>query len=232
MSAAEFLRRLEPLRSPEEAAKLRRYFKDDNGDVFLGVRMGTMFALAKEFIDMTPKELETLLKNRAHEARAGALSIMDKQGRRKSTSDERRKELYDLYLRRHDRINHWDLVDLGAPYVVGRYLFDRPRGILTKLARSKNPWERRTAIVATSYFIRNGEYDDTFAIADILAHDEHDLVQKAVGGWIREAGKKDLAQLLHFLDKHATTMPRVMLRYAVEKLDAKLRKKYMEASSS
>jgi hypothetical protein len=144
--------------------------------------MGQVFELAKEFIDMPPAELEKLLENPIHEVRAGALSIMDKQGRRNETPESRRKELFDLYLRRIDRINNWDLVDLAAGFMVGRYLEDKPRDILYQLARSENLWERRTAMVSTSYFIRKGDVDDTFKIAEILVNDLHDLIQKAVGG--------------------------------------------------
>ncbi len=111
--------------------------------------------------------------------------------------------------------------------MVGGYLADRPRGVLMRLARSKSQWERRTAIVATYFFIRQGVLDDTFAIAEILVNDPEDLVQKAVGGWIREAGKRDQARLVEFLDRHAATMPRTTLRYAVEHFDDKTRKHYL-----
>jgi 3-methyladenine DNA glycosylase AlkD len=156
---------------------------------------------------------------------------MDFQARDKKTTEERRKELYELYINRHDRINNWDLVDRSAPYVVGGYLSDKPRTVLYKLARSKNMWERRTAIVSTFYFIRKGDIDDTFKIAELLVTDKEDLVQKAYGGWIREAGKKDPKKLLAFLDKHAATMPRTALRYAIEHLDAKKKKHYMDLKS-
>lgn len=232
LSAERFVEELNERRSPEQAEKYRRHFKTGEGeygegDEFMGVRMGQVFALAKEFVGMPPSEIETLLESPIHEVRAGALSIMDKQGRRKKTPEGRREELFDLYLRRADRINNWDLVDLGAPYVVGRYLSDRPRGVLYELARSENVWERRTAIVATSYFVRQGDLDDTFAIAEVLLGDGHDLIHKAVGGWLREAGKKDRGRLLDFLDTHAATMPRTMLRYAIEHLDGDRRAYYM-----
>jgi 3-methyladenine DNA glycosylase AlkD len=153
---------------------------------------------------------------------------MDFQARAKRTTPAQRKALFDLYLRRHDRINNWDLVDRAAPHVVGGYLADKPRAALSRLALSKNPWERRTAIVSTWYFIRAGELDDTFRIARVLASDEHELVQKAVGSWLREAGKRDQSRLVHFLDTHAAKMPRTMLRYAVEKLPAHVRAKVLE----
>ncbi len=189
--------------------------------------MGQVFALAKEFIEMPPAEIEKLLENPIHEVRAGALSIMDKQARSRKTPPERRKELFDLYLRRTDRINNWDLVDVSAPYVVGGYLFDKPRDVLYKLARSKNVWERRTAIVSTYFFIRQGDIDDTFKIAEMLLKDKHDLIHKATGGWLREAGKRDPKRLLSFLEKHAATMPRTALRYAIEHLDRKQREHYL-----
>lgn len=226
--AEQFIERLQAQCSPEEALKYQRYFKHSAADDrFIGVRMGQVFALAKEFIDMPPDEIEKLLESPIHEARAGAMSIMDKHTRRKKTPADRRKALYDLYLRRHDRINDWDLVDLGAPFVVGGYLFDKPRDVLYELARSRNVWERRTAITATAYFIRQGQSDDTFNIAEMLLDDDHDLIHKAVGGWLRAAGGLDRPRLLRFLDAHAATMPRVMLRYAIEHLRAEERGYYL-----
>jgi 3-methyladenine DNA glycosylase AlkD len=231
-TAQRFVEELEAYRSPEQREKYQRYFKTGEGqygegDEFIGVRMGQIFALAKEFIEMPPGEIEELLESPVHEVRAGALSIMDKQGRSNKTPESRRKELFDLYLRRTDRVNNWDLVDLGAPYVVGRYLFDKPRDVLWELARSESVWERRTAIVSTSYFIRQGDVNDTFEIAEILLGDDHDLVHKATGGWLREAGKKDRQRLLRFLDGYAATMPRTMLRYAIEHLNGEQRAHYL-----
>jgi 3-methyladenine DNA glycosylase AlkD len=231
-SAERFVRELEAHRSSEQREKYQRYFKTGEGqygegDMFIGVRMGRVFALAKEFIDMPPDEIEKLLESEIHEVKAGALSIMDKQGRRNKAPQSRRKELFDLYLRRMERINNWDLVDLGAPYVVGRYLFDKPRDVLYELARSENVWERRTAIVSTSYFIRQGEVTATFKVAEMLLDDEHDLIHKAVGGWLREAGKRDRRRMLRFLDEYAATMPRTMLRYTIEHLDKEQRAHFM-----
>jgi 3-methyladenine DNA glycosylase AlkD len=230
-TAERFVHELSDHQSDEELRKIKRYFKSGNGqygqgDVFLGVRMGDVFKLAKQFIEMPPEEIERLLESPLHEVRAGGCSIMAKQAARKRTPESRRADLYALYLRRHDRINNWDLVDLAARDVVGAYLADRPRDVLHELARSENLWERRTAIVATSYFIRDGELDDTFAIAELLLGDDEDLIHKAVGGWLREAGKKDRPRLLTFLDEHAAAMPRTMLRYAMEHLDSELRAQY------
>lgn len=232
VTAKEFAARLKAMQSQAELEKIQRYFKSGegqygDGDVFMGVRMGSLFKLSEEFIEMAPGEIEKLLESPIHEMRAGAVSIMNKQGRSKKTPDSRRKELFDLYMNRHDRINNWDLVDLGAAYVVGRYLFDKPRKILYKLAGSKNMWERRTAIVSTSYFLMKKQVDDTFRIAELLIDDDQDLIHKAAGGWIRQAGKTDRKRLLEFLDKYAATMPRTFLRYAIEHLDKKQKEYYM-----
>jgi 3-methyladenine DNA glycosylase AlkD len=193
----------------------------------MGVKMGQVFTLAKAFIEMPPDEIEKLLDSPIHEIRAGALSIMDKQARRKKTPEAHRKVLYDLYLRRIERINNWDLVDLAAIFVIGGYLFDKPTDLLERLAESENLWERRTAIVATYYWIRQNEVDETFKIATRLLHDREDLIHKAVGGGLRWAGDKDLPRLIAFLDEHAATMPRTMLRYAIEHLDKAQRDHYL-----
>jgi 3-methyladenine DNA glycosylase AlkD len=228
-TAGRYVERLQGHRSPADAAKRRRSLKSraGDGDVVIGVRMKHVFELSKEFREMPPGEIEKLLESRIHEARAGGVKIMAYQAASKTTPEGRRRELFELYLRRHDRINDWDLVDLGAWDVVGRYLVDKPREVLYQLARSTNVWERRTAILATLYFVRQGDLDDTFRIAEELANDDHDLVQKAVGGLLREAGKHDRGRLLRFLDDHAATMPRTMLRYAIEHLDKDQRANYM-----
>jgi 3-methyladenine DNA glycosylase AlkD len=232
-AAAKFIDQLNSCALPAARTKIQQHFKTGageyaEGDVFIGVQMGKVFALAKEYIEMPPDEIEKLLESRIHEVRVGAVSIMDWQARSRKTTADRRRELYGLYLRRHDRINNWDLVDRSAPYVVGGYLFDKPRDPLYELAHSKTIWERRTAIVSTYFFIRQNQVEDTFAIAEILVNDEEDLINKAVGGWIREAGKRDPLKLLDFLDKYAATMPRVALRYAIEHLDKAVRDHYLQ----
>lgn len=222
------------MQSNDELRKHKRYFKFDpdnqpNGDHFIGVRMGSIFELAKDFADMPVSEIEKLMESPVHEIRAGAMSIMGQSAKSKGCTAERLSELNDLYIRRHDRINNWDLVDLAAYYVVGKYLADRPRDILYKLARSKHMWERRTAIVATAHFIlKMKQTDDTFAIAEILVNDPEDLVHKGTGWMLRAAGDKDRERLLTFLDKHAATMPRVLLRYSIEKLDKDQREHYLK----
>jgi hypothetical protein len=192
-----------------------------------GIPMGQLFDLAKDFVGASPEEIEVLLDRPDHPPRVVAVSIMDFQARRKATPERRRRELYDLYLRRHDRIDTWDLVDRAAPHVVGGYLWDKPREPLYRLAASAQWFERRTSIVSTWFFIRHSDLDDTFGIAQILVNDPHDLVQKAVGGWIREAGKRDEQRLRDFLDRDAATMPRTALRYAIEHLPSDARDYYL-----
>jgi 3-methyladenine DNA glycosylase AlkD len=232
LTADIFIERLKALQSREELTKHTRFFKFDpdnqpNDNYFIGVRMGQIFGTSKEFLDMPVKEIERLMESPIYEARTGALSIMGKAAGEKKVSPERLKELYDLYIRRHDRIDDWGLVDLGAHQVVGRYLEDKPRDILYELARSGDWWRRRTAIVATAAFIKRGEVDDTYRISEMLLGDKEDLVHKGAGWMLRYAGDKDRAGLLRFLDKFAATMPRVMLRYSIEKLDKEQREHYL-----
>ena len=227
MTAQTFLKRLKALRSPA-VAKSHSHLASGEDDVIIGVRMGQVFALAKEFMSMELDEVEAMLESPIHEMRVGAVSIMDFQARSKKTTEKRRKELFDLYIRRHDRINTWDLVDRSAPWVVGSYLFDKPRKVLDKLAKSKKMAERRTAIVSTLFFIGNGDVDDAFKLAEILLYDKEDLIHKANGWALRFAGDKDRKRLLNFLDKYAADMPRVTLRYATEKFDKKQREHYLK----
>ena len=225
-TAKQFFEKLKTLRSPE-VAESHGHFASNEDDAILGVRMGQVFALAKEFMDMPLNEVETMLESPFHEMRVGAVSIMDFQARSKKTTEARRKELFNLYIRRHDRINTWDLVDRSAIHVVGEYLFEKPRKVLCKLAKSKKMAERRTAIVSTLYFIGKDDVEDAFKLAEIMLHDKEDLIHKANGWALRFAGDKDRKQLAKFLDKHAATMPRVTLRYALEHFDKKLRDHYM-----
>ena len=228
MTADQFIEELSKFKSEDELGKAERFFKGNDGKtVSFGVRFGDVFALAKQFKNMSLAEINKLLDSEYYEVRMGAASIMDFQARDKRVLQTHKKELYELYLNRHDRLNNWDFVDRAAYNVIGRYLEDKPRTVLYDLARSNNVWERRTAIVSTYHFIKAGDVEETFKIAEILIHDEHELINKAVGSWIREAGKKDESKLRAFLDKHAATMPRVALRYAAEKMDRDSRDYYM-----
>jgi 3-methyladenine DNA glycosylase AlkD len=229
LSAQLFIKQLMENQSIVEADKNKKFHKDEKpGNKFLGVRMKTIFDTAKAFTKMPLKEVAKLLKSPYYEMRMGAVSIMDFKARAKTITDESKEAIFKLYIDNHDRIDTWDMVDRSAPYVVGGYLHDKSRKILYKLAKSKSMCERRTAIVSTYYFIRQNDVDETFKIAAILVNDKHDLIQKAVGSWIREAGKRDKKQLLEFLENYASFMPRTMLRYAIEKLSASQKTFYMQ----
>lgn len=239
ITAQQIAKKLETLRSRDDVEKVRRFFRgNDDGSApdnkIMGVAFGKIFGVAKTFRQTPLTEIEKPLASPFYEARMAAVSIMDFQARARSTTPSQRKALFDLYMRRHDRINNWDLVDRAAPHVVVGYLMDRSRDVLYQLARSKNPWKRRTAIVSTYYFIRAGQVDDTFRIAELLLEADHELVQKATGSWLREAGKKDPRQLVRFLEKHAAKMSATTLRYATEKLGRHLRSKInaMKADSA
>ncbi len=232
MTAKNFISELKKYQSDKELEKIQRYFKTGeneygHGDKFMGVKMGQLFALAKAFGDMPIAEIEKLLESPIHEVRAGAVSIMDKASRNKKISERRLQEFFDLYMRRHDRINNWDLCDLGCLHMTGSYLFDKSRSGLYKLAKSKNIWERRTAILSTCYFIRQGDLDDTFKIAEILVHDKEDLIHKATGWMLRFAGAKNQKKLIVFLNKYAASMPRTLLRYSIEHFNKKDKEYYM-----
>jgi len=193
--------------------------------------MREVFALAKTLIDMPVAEVGLLLASEEHLHRVGAVSIMDFRARRRRVTDEEREALYELYVDEHDLINTWDLVDRAAPHVVGGYLQDRDRGPLYELSRSSDPWRRRTSVVATWYFIRSGELDDTFALADLLAHDPEEVVQAAVGGFVREAGKRDPQRLRSYLDRHMPGLPRTILRHAIRQLPQSERQRYRNLTS-
>jgi 3-methyladenine DNA glycosylase AlkD len=229
MTAKQFTADLLKFKKDTELKNVQRYFSFECVESkFYGIRMAKIFEVAKQYMDLPLNEIKKLLDSDYYEIRMGAVSIMDFQARDKKITPGRKKELFDLYISNHSQINNWDMVDRSAPFVVGGYLNDKPRKILHKLAKSKNVWERRTAIVATYFFIRQDDIDDTFKIAEILVNDKHDLIQKAVGSWIREAGKRDKNRLTAFLDKHATAMPKTTLRYAVEKFDKKLKEHYLK----
>lgn len=198
------------------------------GNEYLGsIPKRELFFLAKEFQYMLVGEVVKLLRGENYDHRLGAVSILDWKARDKKTSVGERLDIYLAYIENHKYIDDWGMVDRAAPYVVGGYLFDKDRKPLYDLAKSLNPMERRTAIVSTYYFIRKNELDDTFKIAEILASDSDEFVQKAVGSWIREAGKRDENKLKRFLNEYAPTLPRVTLRYAIEKFDPETRKHYL-----
>lgn len=229
LTADGFIALLQTHQSDAERTKILRYLKSAPPDnQAIGVRMKTLFDAAKASTAMPLDEVERLLESPFYEARVGAVSIMDFKTRRPRITDAERKTLFDLYLRRHDRINNWDLVDRSAPRVLGWYLDDKPRDPLYVLARSNNVWERRSATVATWWFTRTGDVDDVFAIGEMLVNDPEEYVNKALGVSLREAGEAEPARLREFLDRHVATMPRETLRYAIEKMPEAERKAYLK----
>ena len=195
------------------------------GDVFVGVRVPAIRKVAKEFQSLPLSEVVRLLHSKIHEERLAALVILVLQAAQ--GNGETRTQVYDLYLANTKYINNWDLVDLSAPQLVGRYLEARSRRPLYRLATSSWLWDRRISILATFHFIRQGDFGDTFTIAEMLLADKEDLIHKAVGWMLREVGKRDQAVLESFLDKHCPIMPRTMLRYAIEKFPDKKRQGYL-----
>ena len=216
--------------SPARAKALKWFFKTGpgqygEGDRFLGLTMPQIRQLARECDDLTLTDIEALLESPWHESRSLAVVLLAHRYPRSDVAAQR--AIYDLYLRRADRINNWDLVDISAPNVVGAHLLARSRAPLHRLAKSRDLWERRIAIVSTAMFIGNDQFDDTLRIAVTLIKDSHDLIHKAVGWMLREVGKRDEAVLRAFLDRRAGKLPRTALRYAIERFSPALRRRYM-----
>ena len=221
---------LQKYRSATRARASARFFKTGpgqygHGDVFIGVKVPDQRTVARLFADLPLSEIDKLLQSKTHEHRLTGLFILVAQY--KAAEPKSQKALVKFYLAHKHRINNWDLVDSSAPYVLGRYMLGANRAVLYRLARSKRLWDRRIAIIATAALIREGDYRDTLNIAEILLRDTHDLIHKAVGWMLREVGNKSLATEERFLRKHAATMPRTMLRYAIEKFPQSKRKAYL-----
>jgi 3-methyladenine DNA glycosylase AlkD len=201
----------------------------------LGVTVPVQRQIAKSYYHLSLHDIEQLLQSNVHEQRLTAIIILVAQFKKGDATT--RKSIYDFYLKNTKYINNWDIVDSSAPYIVSVYLWDNYAQtsspsvetikILSKLARSKSVWDRRIAIMSTAYFIQQGDINETFAIAEILLHDEHDLIQKAVGWMLREVGKKSVPTLKKFLNRHARHMPRTMLRYSIEKFSKTTRLHYL-----
>jgi 3-methyladenine DNA glycosylase AlkD len=195
------------------------------GDQFIGITVPVQRKIALRYRNLPHAALKKLLASKVHEHRFVALEILVAQF--EAGTPQEQAAIYRFYLANTERVNNWDLVDTSAPYIVGEYLQKRPRTILRKLAKSSSLWERRIAIVSTFAFIRAGETNDTFVIAELLLDDEHDLIHKAVGWALREAGKKSPASLIEFLQTHYDRLPRTALRYAIERFTAAERKRFL-----
>lgn len=220
------------------AANCARYFKTGpgqygEGDVFAGLTVPMCRAIAKDFFALPLSEIKKLLASKIHEERLIALLIL--VARFKVAAPEEQKRIFNFYLKQTARINNWDLVDLSAHKIVGEYLYlsGQPLALLDKLVLSKNLWERRIAVLATFAFINHGDSRPALRLAKALLNDKHDLMHKAVGWMLRELGKRvSEKDLLGFLDMYAATMPRTMLRYAIERLPEKQRKNYLAKKTS
>lgn len=219
------------LANPRIAEHSQRFFKTGKGqygegDEFLGIRVPVIRQQVRLCETMPLEQLVEVLHSPYHEERLLALlALVDHYQRGDKTAQ---KAIYTAYLNNTSHINNWDLVDSSAHQIVGHWLAERSRKPVYKLVKSANLWERRIAMIASQHWIKRGEFDDTLALAEALLHDTEDLIHKASGWMLREVGKKDGPALLGFLNKHYTTMPRTMLRYAIEKLPEKQRQSYLK----
>lgn len=216
----------------ERAEVSKRFFKTEigeygEGDIFIGVTVPETRSIAMKYKDLPFSDIKKLLASPIHEERLVAILILIHNF---SHGDEgKKKEIYEYYLLHTKYVNNWDLVDLSSDKIVGEYLVDKPKNILTKLSNSKNIWERRIAIISTCAFIKRGFYKDTFRIAELLINDKHDLIHKAVGWMLREVGKRcSQKEEEKFLKKHYKSMPRTMLRYAIERFDKVKQQDYLK----
>lgn len=211
----------------EKKIVLPRFFKTGKGqygegDKFLGVTVPNIRAVANEFKDVDLEVIKELIHSPWHEMRMCALLILVNMSKKEVS-----KETFDFYLSQTRYINNWDLVDLTAPQIVGKYLLHKDRDTLYKLAESDLLWDNRIAIVSTLTFIRNNDLKDTYELSLKMMNHKHDLMHKAIGWMLREAGKRDANQLYNFVKEHKNIMPRTMLRYSIEKFDDKTRKELM-----
>jgi len=236
-TANSVVKALKKFGTPERAKASAWFFKTEKGqygygDVFIGVTVPEQRKVAERFAELPLLEIQKLLNNKIHECRLTALIILVNQYKNADPTAQAGKKHQDaitrFYLLNSKKINNWDLVDSSASYILGQNLLNKNNAVLYKLAKSKNLWERRIAIISTFANIRAGRYADTLKISEILLDDSHDLIHKAAGWALREVGKKSLATEEQFLKKHKARMPRTMLRYAIEKFPEAKRKGYLK----
>lgn len=224
--------KLKQVADPKRAKVNAWFFKTGKGqygegDKFLGISNPKMRQIAKQFVSLSLKDINELLKSDFHEERQTALFILVLKYQK--ADDVLKSEIYKFYLDHTDRINNWDLVDCSVYKIVGHYLFDKDKTILLKLAKSKSLWERRISIITTYFFISKGQSKWTLKIAEILLKDKEDLIHKALGWMLREVGKRcSIAEEENFLKKYYKIMPRTMLRYAIEKFPESRRQAYLK----
>ena len=211
---------LQSLSNAEKREIFPKFFKAGKGqygegDRFLGVTVPNIRTIAKRHKEISLEEIRELLESEWHEVRLCSLIIMVETSKKKD--ETLRQKLFDLYLSQTNHINNWDLVDLSCHHIVGEYLLDKSRDILYQLAQNRLLWDNRIAIVSTYAFIRKGQLEDTYALSELMMHHPHDLMHKAIGWMLREAGKRDSDRLYDYIMSHRADMPRTMLRYAIEK---------------
>ncbi|MFH1401858.1 MAG: DNA alkylation repair protein [Parcubacteria group bacterium] len=224
-------RELQKLADKKKAGQLLRFFKTSKGeygegDLFLGVMVPKQRKIVAKYKYLALADLAGSISSKFHEERLTALLILVWQFQK--ADETQKKRIFDFYIKNRRHVDNWDLVDLTAPKIVGAYLEDKDRSLLYKFAKSKNIWERRIAVLSTFYYIQKGDCLDALKIAEILKNDRHDLIQKAVGWMLREMGKRCGKNYEEdFLKKYHKTMPRTMLRYAIERFPEKERQKYL-----
>jgi Predicted DNA alkylation repair enzyme len=233
-SAKAIQRDMEGLSNAEDAAFLQRFFKTAEGqygagDRFRGIRVPVLRSLVRKYANVTYDDVIKLLASGYHEDRLLATMMLVRLYGKGDPSA--RKRIYESYLANTSRINNWDIVDGSAHQIVGGYLSTRSRAPLRRLARSKSLWERRIAIIATFHFIKSSDFADALVIAEMLLNDPEDLIHKAVGWMLREIGSRDPSVERGFLLKHYATMPRTMLRYAIEKFPEPERQSYLKGTA-
>lgn len=229
----DIYKKLEALRRPERAIGSAKFFQSHpggygEGDTFYGMTVPDQKALAKEYSKLlTLEEMAELLTSPVHDIRITSLMMLVK--RYEKSRDEAEKEaIVNIYLKHTDYINNWDLVDTSAHYILGPWLLDKPHDILFELADRNHLWSQRIAMIASYHFIRKGQYKTSLKLAEKLLHHKHDLIHKAVGWMLREIGNRDYKTEYDFLKKHYKTMPRTMLRYAIEKFDEPVRQDFLQ----
>jgi 3-methyladenine DNA glycosylase AlkD len=230
MKAEEVKKEIKKFADPERAKNAQRYFKTGKGqygygDVFLGLSVPLQRKIAKKFEGLPLSEIKKLISSKIHEHRFIALIILLSQYQKGTASDK--KSIVNFYLKNKKYINNWDLVDTSAPRILGDWFLNKEKSFLYKMAKSKNIWDRRIAILSTFWFIKHNRFEDSIKLARILLSDKHDLIHKAVGWMLREMGKRSETELEAFLDKNYRLMPRTMLRYAIERLPEKKRLYFM-----
>lgn len=231
MSAEKLKQELNSKSNSKQAEILQRFFKTAQGeyaegDIFIGLKVPDIRKIVKNYYQLPLTEINKILHSKIHEERLAALLILVEKAKKANEDDL--SIYFNFYLKNTNWINNWDLVDLSAEHIVGKYLYGKDIKILEELAASKYLWERRISIISTFYFIKTNIFNPTLIIAEKLLHDEHDLIHKAVGWMLREIGKRNFNIEFRFLKKHYKTMPRTMLRYSIEKFPEELRQKFLK----